>query len=102
MYFFLLRHLNADTWPPAIENTKFQIQYGISREGSGVGIEMSQEKKVHTVEFEQSELAIEKHLIIMSFLFSIQIERINKTKLDSNTRYRDSKHFWDRVQLVKG
>ena len=35
--------------PPAIENTKFQTQYGISWEGSGVGIEMLQEKKVHTV-----------------------------------------------------
>jgi hypothetical protein len=39
MYFFLLRYLNADTWhPPAIENTKFQTQYVIIREGSGVDI----------------------------------------------------------------
>jgi hypothetical protein len=35
--------------PPAIENTNFQTQYVISREGSGIGIDMSQEKKVHTV-----------------------------------------------------
>ena len=61
--------------PPAIENTKFQSQYGISRKGSGVGIEMSQEKKVHTVGFEQSESAIEKHLI-MQFLLLIQINTI--------------------------
>ena len=38
--------------PPAIVNTKFQTQYFISREGSGVGIEMSQEKKVHTVQLD--------------------------------------------------
>ena len=35
--------------PPAIENTKFQTQYVKNREDSGVGIEISQEKKVQTV-----------------------------------------------------
>ena len=34
---------------PAIDNTEFQTQYIISREGSGVSIEISQNKKVHTV-----------------------------------------------------
>ena len=42
--------------PAAIENTKFQTQYVISREGSGVGIQMSQEKKTRTCTVNDSKI----------------------------------------------
>jgi hypothetical protein len=86
MYFFLLRNLNTDTWhPPAIENTKFQTQYVISREGSGVGTEMSQKNY---------------HCLCYGVFFSEQKPTHSLEKYRSHVRQTilDSlglRHFWN-------
>ena len=73
---------------PAIYNSKSQTQYVLSREGSGVCIDMSQEKKVHTVLYKNFKSGIKIIIILKELMINDLTEIFNCRK--NNLKYNES------------